>query len=334
MLGRRCGARRVLLSALDAWNSNPADVDHEHDRLWDWSDNQIVRAWHAGASPQNFTLFTRDAFRVAAALIVRILYFADIRFPLERANGIQTMETCYALAERGHDVRLVVKPDTHSPPRDPFEFYGLPKVASLVIERANTPPGAGILQRVGYMSFVFGRAFGKARADVILTRDLGVAAALVRMPASMRAPVVYESHGYAPDVAAALPALSRLRSLRALPSCSGSPPARSWCGDTRTATSRSRRVSPTSSSERFGRARTCRGRARRRAHCPIEIRARCRGTRRRLRRPSLCLERSGRSAARAGSVSGARGLIIGGHEEEPDLGRARSLATELGSRTG
>ena len=25
---------------------------------------------------------------------VRILYFADIRFPLERANGIQTMETC------------------------------------------------------------------------------------------------------------------------------------------------------------------------------------------------------------------------------------------------
>ena len=26
---------------------------------------------------------------------VRILYFADIRFPLERANGIQTMETCH-----------------------------------------------------------------------------------------------------------------------------------------------------------------------------------------------------------------------------------------------
>ena len=74
---------------------------------------------------------------------MRLLYFADIRFPLERANGIQTMETCYALAERGHDVRLVVKPDTHTPARDPFEFYGLPKLASLVIERANTPPGRG-----------------------------------------------------------------------------------------------------------------------------------------------------------------------------------------------
>ena len=31
-----------------------------------------------------------------------LLYFADIRFPLERANGIQTMQTCHALAGRGH----------------------------------------------------------------------------------------------------------------------------------------------------------------------------------------------------------------------------------------
>ena len=50
-----------------------------------------------------------DAGHVAVALRVRILYFADIRFPLERANGIQTMETCHALAGRGHDVRLVVQ---------------------------------------------------------------------------------------------------------------------------------------------------------------------------------------------------------------------------------
>jgi glycosyltransferase involved in cell wall biosynthesis len=138
---------------------------------------------------------------------VRILYFADIRFPLERANGIQTMETCYALAERGHDVRLVVKPDTHAPARDPFDFYGLPQSRSLVIERANAPAGAGIMQRVAYMSFALGRALGKDRATAIMTRDLGVAAALLRLPRSMRAPLVYESHGYAPDVAAALPEL-------------------------------------------------------------------------------------------------------------------------------
>ena len=91
---------------------------------------------------------------------MRVLYFADVRFPLERANGIQTMETCHALAERGHDVHLVVKRDTQSPPRNPFEFYGLRHHPSLVIERANAPAGGGIAARVGYMSFAFGRAFG------------------------------------------------------------------------------------------------------------------------------------------------------------------------------
>jgi glycosyltransferase involved in cell wall biosynthesis len=138
---------------------------------------------------------------------VRILYFADIRFPLERANGIQTMETCYALAGRGHTVHLVVKPDTRSPARDPFEFYGLPRTTSLVIERANAPTGGGFVARVGYMSFVLGRAFGAGRADIIMTRDLGVASALLRLPASSRARLVYESHGYAPEVAGALPEL-------------------------------------------------------------------------------------------------------------------------------
>ena len=66
------------------------------------------------------------------ATAVRILYFADIRFPLERANGIQTMETCHALAVRGHDVSLVVRPDTHTPARDPFEYYGVARTSRLI----------------------------------------------------------------------------------------------------------------------------------------------------------------------------------------------------------
>ena len=53
-----------------------------------------------------------EAIRIASGL--RILYLADIRFPLERANGIQTMETCYGLASRGHDVTLKVRQDTGS----------------------------------------------------------------------------------------------------------------------------------------------------------------------------------------------------------------------------
>jgi glycosyltransferase involved in cell wall biosynthesis len=135
---------------------------------------------------------------------VRILYFADIRFPLERANGIQTMETCHALARRGHFVTLVVRPDTQTPSRNPFEFYGLPLLARLSIEYAPVT-GPDIARRAGYLAFAIGRMMGTSRADVVLTRDLGVASALLRVPRPMRPPIVYESHGYAPEVATALP---------------------------------------------------------------------------------------------------------------------------------
>jgi hypothetical protein len=47
----------------DEWNVNPSDVDRNHARLWSWSDTQIARCWRRGPSPQNFRLFSRDAFR-------------------------------------------------------------------------------------------------------------------------------------------------------------------------------------------------------------------------------------------------------------------------------
>ena len=137
---------------------------------------------------------------------MRILYFADIRFPLERANGIQTMETCHGLVERGHTVQLVVRPDTQTPARDSFDFYGLPRRDRLIVERAPiTAAKPPIARRLGYLAFAAGRAAGGGRADVIMTRDLTTASLVLRLP--LRAPLVYESHGYAPDVAAALPEL-------------------------------------------------------------------------------------------------------------------------------
>jgi len=137
---------------------------------------------------------------------MRILYLADIRFPLERANGIQSMETCHALALRGHDVSLVVRPDSHEPPREPLAFYGLPPVDRLHVEV--TPlAGPPASRRVGYLTFAIGRATGRARQDVIFTRDLGLASLLLRLPSALRAPLVYEAHGIAADVAAALPDL-------------------------------------------------------------------------------------------------------------------------------
>jgi hypothetical protein len=47
----------------DPWNTSPDDVDRHHERLWDWRDPQIVRAWRAGPSPQNFSLFDPASVR-------------------------------------------------------------------------------------------------------------------------------------------------------------------------------------------------------------------------------------------------------------------------------
>jgi len=137
---------------------------------------------------------------------MRILYLSDIRFPLERANGIQTMETCHALAMRGHDVSLVVRPDSHEPPRDPFAFYGLAPLDRLHVEVVPLagPPAS---RRAGYLTFAIGRSAGRARQDLVFTRDLGVASLLLRLPSRLRAPLVYEAHGIAADTASALPDL-------------------------------------------------------------------------------------------------------------------------------
>ena len=136
---------------------------------------------------------------------MNVLYLSDVRFPIERANGIQTMETCSALAARGHAVRMLVRPDTCVPARDPLAYYGLPPNPRLRIERAPVcgPPAA---RRAQYLAQALDRLLER-RWDVVLTRDLGVADVALRFPAWMRPPVVYESHAYAPILAEDLPRL-------------------------------------------------------------------------------------------------------------------------------
>lgn len=126
---------------------------------------------------------------------MRILYLSDIRFPIERANGIQTMETAHALARRGHTVHLGVRPDVFRPPQDPFDFYGLAPDDRLRIERAPIA-GPHWLRRFEFLAWAFWRTALAREVDVIFTRDLGVADLLRLVPG--RPPLVYESHGFAP----------------------------------------------------------------------------------------------------------------------------------------
>jgi glycosyltransferase involved in cell wall biosynthesis len=133
---------------------------------------------------------------------VTVLSFADTRFPLERANGIQTMATCQALAARGHDVTLVVRPDASG--RNPFDFYGLPRTSGLHIRTIPTAPG----RRANRLRFLVDSLRLARRAEgLVYTRDLGLAAVLLRVRGWIRAPIVYESHGLAPVVSDEMPRL-------------------------------------------------------------------------------------------------------------------------------
>ncbi len=135
-----------------------------------------------------------------------LLYLADIRLPLERANGLQTVSTCHALAARGHRVTLLVRPDTAAGTRDPLSFYGLAPIDGLTIARVPVA-GPAPLRRAHYLAAAVKRSLAPPRPTVIFTRDLGVAALLARLPRPGRPPLLYESHGYAPTVSALMPTL-------------------------------------------------------------------------------------------------------------------------------
>ncbi len=133
-----------------------------------------------------------------------VLSFADTRFPIERANGIQTMATCQALAARGHDVTLVVRPDASGEGRDPFQFYGLPPTRGVHVRTIPTAPG----RRASRLRFLAASVRLARRTDgLVYTRDLGLASVLLRWRRWLRVPVVYESHGLAPVVSEEIPRL-------------------------------------------------------------------------------------------------------------------------------
>jgi glycosyltransferase involved in cell wall biosynthesis len=136
---------------------------------------------------------------------VNVLYFADTRFPIERANGLQSMATCQALAALGHDVTLITRPDSAPLPRSPFEFYGLPPTEGLSFETVPTSKNAGI-RRLRFLVAAARRA-RRQREAIVFTRDLGLASALLSLPRSRRPRVIYESHGISSVVSGEMPAL-------------------------------------------------------------------------------------------------------------------------------
>jgi glycosyltransferase involved in cell wall biosynthesis len=130
-----------------------------------------------------------------AAPPLQVLVPADIRFPLERASGVQIVKTVAALAAAGARTTLLVRQSDPRPTAEILALFGVAPHPCLRVRRLQ------VLHRRG--SFAVPRASFLARATlaalpalgggaVVLTRDLQLADVLVRLPGAPR--VVYEAH--------------------------------------------------------------------------------------------------------------------------------------------
>jgi glycosyltransferase involved in cell wall biosynthesis len=121
---------------------------------------------------------------------------ADVRFPLERANGVQIVKTAAALARQDVETTLVVRQSDPRPTDEILGLYGVTPSRALHVRRLRVlhRRGWSALPRAAFLAraVLLARA-ALARGETVFTRDLQLADALLRLP-RRRGRVVYEAH--------------------------------------------------------------------------------------------------------------------------------------------
>ena len=123
-----------------------------------------------------------------------VLIPADVRFPLERANGVQIVKTAAALARAGAEATLLVRDSDPRPTAEILPLFGVAPGA-LAVRRVHVlhrrgwfaVPRAAFLTRAAAASMAALR-----RGAVVYTRDLQLADLLLALRRGAR--VVYEAH--------------------------------------------------------------------------------------------------------------------------------------------
>jgi glycosyltransferase involved in cell wall biosynthesis len=125
------------------------------------------------------------------------MILADIRFPLERANGVQIVKTAAALARAGSRVRLVVRRSDPRPTDEVLALFGLEPHPGLEVRRLRVlhRRGSFLLPRASFLARATAAGLAaRRRGAAVFTRDLQLADVMLRLPAPGRGPVVYEAH--------------------------------------------------------------------------------------------------------------------------------------------
>jgi len=124
-----------------------------------------------------------------------VLAAADVRFPLQRANGVQILKTCAALARAGAEVALLVRQSDPRPTPELLELYGLRPQERLEIRRLDVghKPGAFTVPRARFLWQAGWAAVSAARTGaVVFSRDLQLSDLLLRLEPGLR--LAYEAH--------------------------------------------------------------------------------------------------------------------------------------------
>lgn len=124
-----------------------------------------------------------------------MLVAADIRFPLERANGVQIVKTAAALASAGWHTTLLVRDSDPRPTPELLALYGVASDERLRVRRLAVGHRAGsfVLPRLRFLARATALGLQALREQaVVFTRDLQLADALLGLARAAR--LVYEAH--------------------------------------------------------------------------------------------------------------------------------------------
>jgi glycosyltransferase involved in cell wall biosynthesis len=125
---------------------------------------------------------------------MRFIYVANIRLPTEKAHGVQIMKTCEALARQGARVTLVVPARRTPLSKDPFTYYGVEPLFTIVrlpvIDLIALGRMGFWLESLSFSIFALGYVLTRP-ADIFYSRD--------ELPLFLisffRNNTVWESHG-------------------------------------------------------------------------------------------------------------------------------------------
>lgn len=126
-----------------------------------------------------------------------VLLPADIRFPLERANGVQIVKTAAALAEAGVKTELLVRKSDPRPTAEILALYGVVAPPDLTVTRLEVGHRRGVssLPRARFLWKAVRRCIDHlARGGVVYTRDLQLAGLVARFRRRGAGSLVYEAH--------------------------------------------------------------------------------------------------------------------------------------------